>query len=195
MVLDCHKLLIATCGSLNDNRLMNLNTWSPVLVGWGWVRWQRGLLWGLRASPYLQVLLCSVLMVKDVLSQHPCFQPPHRDGCLSPEPNNPSKPSFCKLPCSRCFFSAERSKVTSTLHWVRQLGSDNEPAQLLGLKRLRKKSNSCNLKQYGIMSLPSCAGDLTAAMTLTQSTRSTCRLAEEEPQLLGLTSCSPSARN
>lgn len=29
MVLDCHKLLIATCGSLNDNRLMNLNTWSP----------------------------------------------------------------------------------------------------------------------------------------------------------------------
>lgn len=78
------------------------------------------------------------------------------------------------LPSASCLAHGVSSvqKEASTLHWVRQLGSDNEPAQLLGLKRLRKKSNSCNLKQYSIRSLPSSAGDLTAAMTLTESTRS-----------------------
>lgn len=105
----------------------------------GWVRWQRGLSEALGLLPICR--LCSALMVKDVLSQHPCIQTPHWDGCLSPEPKNPSKPSFCKMPCSWCFFTAKGRKVTNTLHWVRQL---------LGLKRLRKRHNSCDLKQCSI---------------------------------------------
>lgn len=90
--------------------------------GVGWVRWQRDCFGALEPLPICR--LCSVLMVEAFSATLLPAATPGWTMDAYLQNQKPSKPLLQQAALLTCFFTVKGRKVTSTLHRVRQLGSE-----------------------------------------------------------------------